>query len=560
MLKLRMSQWTAIASAVLIVMIGATAVLGVTGFNRTKIGSKSYENIISGKDLIADILPPPMFAVEALLAAHLAESHPEKAREYYRTFKKLNADFTDRIHFWAAADIPADVAAKINSILSKTDQFWNVGIETFFPALLSGNVSKSKEALRELDKAFELHRATINDTVEFANAFTQRNEAEAATTIAQTSILLLISGALLLLTILACGFAVVCGVTRPLGRAVETVAQLTSHQLEVTIPAQHRRDEIGDLARGLETFRLGLLESDRLQAEREMVERRNAERLIEERLAIAERFETSMGKLAAQFVATSNEVQMAAQSLSAAAEQTTRQAQTVTAAAADSLSNVQTVASASEELATSVQEICGKVSHSSEVATQAATHASQTDENIQKLMRSAAGIGQVIELIKAIAAQTNLLALNATIEAARAGEAGRGFSIVAAEVKELAAQTAKATDDIHVKITEIQSATTLTVDSIAKISSTIDDVQSISTAVASAVEQQGGATREIAQNTHRVARRTEEVTQNIAGVSHAASNTGAASEQLMALSQSLSVQAHQLKDEVGDFILGLRAA
>lgn len=560
MLKLRLSQWTAIAGAILVVMIGVTAVLAITGFNRTKIGSKSYENIISGKDLIADILPPPMFAVEALLAAHLAESHPDKAREYYRTFKKLNADFTDRLHFWAAADIPADVAAKINGISSESDKFWNLGIETFFPALLSGNMSKAKEALRELDNAFELHRVTIDDTVEFANAFTQRNEAEAAATIGQTSILLLINGALLLLTILACGLAVVFGINRPLGRAVNNVTQLTSHQLDVEIPAQNRRDEIGDLARGLETFRRALLEAERLHAEQEMVERRNAARLIEERAAIAERFETSMGQLAARFVATSNEVQMAAQSLSAAAEETTRQAQTVSAAAADSLSNVQTVASATEELATSVQDICGKVTHSSEIATQAATHASQTDANIQQLMRSATGIGQVIELIKAIAAQTNLLALNATIEAARAGEAGRGFSVVAAEVKELAAQTAKATDDIHQRITEIQSATTQTVDSISKISATIDDVQSISSAVASAVEQQGGATREIAQNTHRAAQRTEEVTLNIGGVSHAASNTGAASEQLMSLSKSLSVQAHQLKDEVGDFIAGLRAA
>ncbi len=560
MLKLRLSQWTAIAGAILVVMIGVTAVLAITGFNRTKIGSKSYENIISGKDLIADILPPPMFAVEALLAAHLAESHPDKAREYYRTFKKLNADFTDRLHFWAAADIPADVAAKINGISSESDKFWNVGIETFFPALLSGNMSKAKEALRQLDKAFELHRVTIDDTVEFANAFTQRNEAEAAATIGQTSILLLINGALLLLTILACGLAVVFGINRPLGRAVNNVTQLTSHQLDVEIPAQNRRDEIGDLARGLETFRRALLEAERLHAEQEMIERRNAARLIEERAAIAERFETSMGQLAARFVATSNEVQMAAQSLSAAAEETTRQAQTVSAAAADSLSNVQTVASATEELATSVQDICGKVTHSSEIATQAATHASQTDATIQQLMRSATGIGQVIELIKAIAAQTNLLALNATIEAARAGEAGRGFSVVAAEVKELAAQTAKATDDIHERITEIQSATTQTVDSISKISATIDDVQSISSAVASAVEQQGGATREIAQNTHRAAQRTEEVTLNIGGVSHAASNTGAASEQLMSLSKSLSVQAHQLKDEVGDFIAGLRAA
>ncbi|OYW31797.1 MAG: hypothetical protein B7Z45_10040 [Azorhizobium sp. 12-66-6] len=211
-------------------------------------------------------------------------------------------------------------------------------------------------------------------------------------------------------------------------------------------------------------------------------------------------------------------------------------------------------------MAASVQEIYGKVSHSSEMATQAARYATETDANIQHLMHSATGIGQVIELIKAIAAQTNLLALNATIEAARAGEAGRGFSIVAAEVKELATQTAKATDDINQKINEIQSATALTVSSIGKIAATIDEVQNISATVAIAVEQQGGATREIAENSHRAARRTEEVTVNIDGVGSAASTTGVASEQLMRLSTALSSQAHQLKHQVGGFLDGLRAA
>ena len=560
MIHLRMSQWAAIASALIILIVGATATLAVIGFSRVKIGGQNYNNIIAGKDVIADILPPPMFAIEALLEAHLAEIHPNDTAQHFLSFQRLQKDFNDRKIFWDASDIPAELAAKIDAIAANTTEFWKIGNERFFPALLIKDPSKARAALDDMADAFALHRKAVEDTVVFANEYTRNNEITSADTIELTTLTLVGAGAVLMIAIFACCAGVILGLTRPLGKFVGILSRLISNDLDVEIPAKVRHDEIGDLARGLEAFRLALTDANHMRIEQEHMQHRNAERILQERAAIAAQFEQSMGKLAEQFVATSNDVQIAAQSLSTSAEETTRQAQTVSAAAKQSTLNVQTIASATEEMATSVQDICGKVGHSSEMATQAAQYAAETDVNIQKLTHSAQEIGQVIELIKAIAAQTNLLALNATIEAARAGEAGRGFSIVAAEVKELATQTAKATDDINEKINEIQSATALTVTSICKISGSIDKVQDIAATVAIAVEQQGGATREIAENSHRAARSTEEVTVNIDGVGTAASSTGVASEQLMRLSTALSSQAHQLKHQVGGFLDGLRAA
>ncbi len=208
---------------------------------------------------------------------------------------------------------------------------------------------------------------------------------------------------------------------------------------------------------------------------------------------------------------------------------------------------MQTVAASSEELATSVREITGQVSHSADVAEQAFREVEASSTRIGALSTAAADIGDVIGLIRGIADQTNLLALNATIEAARAGDAGRGFAVVASEVKQLAAQTARATADISGKVTEIQTATEGTVSSMSQIQRVVTDIKQISSSIAGAVEEQGAATGEIAQNCQQAATGTQQVTDNIGGVGQAAQMTGAASDQLLALSQDLSSQASELR-------------
>jgi methyl-accepting chemotaxis protein len=348
-------------------------------------------------------------------------------------------------------------------------------------------------------------------------------------------------------------------IVRPLSNLNATMTAMDKGTLDLTVPGQERKDELGGMARTLEAFRKGLEEAVTLREAAEAAKAAELQRLQRER-RVVETFQGKMVDLADSFVRSSSEVSDAAQSLSATAEETSRQAQVVTGAAEDAAGNVQTVAAATEEMAASVQEINAQVVRAAEVAAEAAGEIGNTEIEIRALSEAAAGIGAVVSLINDIASQTNLLALNATIEAARAGEAGRGFAVVASEVKTLATQTARATQDIGGRVDQIQEATQRTVSSIERIVATINDMRTISANIASAVEQQGAATHEIAGNTARASDGTLQVTENIFGVGRAAEMTGAASTQLMGLSGDLSEQAGDLQQEVQNFVKNLRAA
>ncbi|MDV6331802.1 HAMP domain-containing methyl-accepting chemotaxis protein [Asticcacaulis sp. 201] len=367
-------------------------------------------------------------------------------------------------------------------------------------------------------------------------------------------------GAALVIVMILALWGVVRFVVRPLKGLTGTMTAMSTGNLAVNVPGQDRQDEVGAMARAADIFRQGLQETETLRAQAVDTERFNAVRLREERERIADDFQSKMGALADAFVRSSYEVSEAAQSLAATAEETSRQAQVVSGAAEAASTNVQTVAAATEEMTASIRDINGQVTSAAHVTAEAADEATRSESEIRDLAEAAQSIGEVLSLISDIASQTNLLALNATIEAARAGEAGKGFAVVASEVKQLATQTSRATGDIGAKVGQIQAATRRTVDSIGRIVATIGDVRSISTAIASAVEQQGMATQEIAGNTVRASDGTRQVTENIFGVGRAAEMTGAASTQLMALSGNLSAQAGDLQKEVQAFVRQLRAA
>lgn len=349
------------------------------------------------------------------------------------------------------------------------------------------------------------------------------------------------------------------GTVRPLRSMMDVMAAMGRGELDAAITGTERRDEVGAMANSLEVLRGQLAAAERMRVEQAEHESEAREQTLK-REQLAESFVARMQELASGFSRSSGQVADAAQNLSASAEETSRQANEVAAAAGQASANMQTVAAAAQQLSASVSEINGQVTQSTRVADTAFTEAQTSNERINMLATAATAIGEVVSLISGIAEQTNLLALNATIEAARAGEAGRGFAVVAAEVKDLASQTSKATGDISKKVEEIQEATGTTVQSIAEIVRTISDVKEIATAIASAIEEQGASTNEIAQNCTQAADGTNLVTQSIAGVGQAAQSTGEASAELMNLSTALQGQAGDLRNEVEEFVRRLAAA
>ncbi|HET7108485.1 MAG TPA: methyl-accepting chemotaxis protein [Candidatus Acidoferrum sp.] len=249
----------------------------------------------------------------------------------------------------------------------------------------------------------------------------------------------------------------------------------------------------------------------------------------------------------------SEELSAVSQQMSVAAEETSSQANVVSAAAEQVDKNLQTVATGTEEMGASIKEIAKNATEAAKVANSAVGVADKTNQTVMKLGESSAEIGEVIKVITSIAQQTNLLALNATIEAARAGEAGKGFAVVANEVKELAKETAKATEDISRKIETIQTDTKEAVEAIGSISSIINQVNDISSTIASAVEEQNATTNEMTRNVSDAARGSGEITKNISGVAEAAQSTTHGAGDSQKAAQQLAKMANEMKELTGRF-------
>jgi methyl-accepting chemotaxis protein len=355
------------------------------------------------------------------------------------------------------------------------------------------------------------------------------------------------------------GWIALYQISRPLAAMTDEMTKLANGDLDIEIEGADRSDEVGGLARSLLVFKENAVKARRLEDEQrqEQFRKEARARTVEEHIVA---FDHQVGEALDTLTAASTEMHATAGSMAATAEETSRQTTAVATSSEQASANVQTVAAAAEQLHASVNEISRQVTQSADIAGTAVIEADRTNAAIQGLAATAQKIGEVVSLIQNIASQTNLLALNATIEAARAGEAGRGFAVVASEVKALSNQTAKATEDISTQIAAIQAETGHAVDAIKAIGGTIRQMSEIATAIASAVEEQGAATRDISNNIQLVAQGTNGVATNIAGVNEAAGETGTAATQVLTAADDLSRQADTLRSAVNGFLVKIRAA
>lgn len=348
------------------------------------------------------------------------------------------------------------------------------------------------------------------------------------------------------------------GIISAVGGMTRAMLELAGGNEAVDIPGVGGKDEIGEMADAVQVFKENAIEVKRLNEANKEQERRAAEERRAAMQKLANDFEARVGTIVEHVNNAAENLNTSSTTMSAAADQASSQSATVAAASEEAAANVQTVASAADELSSSIQEISRQVADSTRIAGDAVNEVEMTTEMVQGLTQAAARIGEVINLITDIAEQTNLLALNATIEAARAGDAGKGFAVVASEVKNLANQTAKATDEISQQIAGIQSATRNSATAISGISSTIGRMNEITSSVAAAVEQQGAATTEIARNVDQASAGTRDVSSNIQGVTTAVSETATVSRQIQEAANDLSAQSGTLQRSVAEFLAEIR--
>ncbi|WP_291152285.1 HAMP domain-containing methyl-accepting chemotaxis protein [Hyphomicrobium sp.] len=556
----------------ILAVIGVMAAVAVT---ITYFGTTSLSSLNAATDLMEKK------AGGALLAARLARDAISLNRAEYmlaanptestRTTvrKSVDADlkeFKERFEKMKEATSEKD-AAHIAAIQSAFAEYEKELLQTFVVAegvvdfTASTEVQKLQATVASSATAVQHLRDSISKLYGALDAEVSSVSAAATDEYNRTVRFMLIVATLGIGLGLAMGFVIgQFGIVKPLRDMVRVLQNLATGNFQVEITGQERGDEIGEVAKTAVVFRDNAAQKVRLEEEQAASEKRAVETRKAEMRKLADSFQSAVGTIVEAVSSASSQLEGAATSLTSTAETTQQRSGMVAAASEQTSVNVQGVAAASEQLASTVTEIGRQVQESSNIAAQAVHQASKTNDQVTQLSETANRIGNVVGLINTIASQTNLLALNATIEAARAGDAGKGFAVVAQEVKALAAQTAKATNEIAAQISGMQTATDEAVAAIQEITTTIAKMSEISGAIAAAVEEQSATTQEISRNVMEAAKGTSEVAMSITDVSQGASDTGTASAQVLSSARQLSSDSRSLREQVDSFLRTVRAA
>ncbi len=380
----------------------------------------------------------------------------------------------------------------------------------------------------------------------------------AATSKITTMVLFVSIGSSLLLALLAY-FVLFQRIMYPLGKITDAMTALATNNDVPDVSKFCHQNEMGEMARAVDIFKENAKERSRLKSENEKDHEARAARQ-EKVEGLVSSFRETIQRVLEDVGTNTNQMKNTANSMSAIASETTSQVTNASNASEEASINVQSVAAATEELSASINEISRQIDETTNVVSRASAATCATDTKISSLAQSASKISEVVSLIQAIAEQTNLLALNATIEAARAGEAGKGFAVVASEVKTLATQTANATEAISTQIADIQKETHSSVEAIRDIASTMQEVSTATESIAGAVKEQGMVTTEISGNVQQASAGSNEVSQNISGVQHAADESRKSAEQMLTASQDVAINADKLRTVVDEFLADVAAA
>ena len=520
--------------AKLFLLVGSSVlgllIFGVMSFitvNRVKINGPLYESITAYKDVVADYVPPPqsLLTAEAFCVKAEEASDPAGRQHYLDLFQAEQKEFEDGHVEWMRR-IPE---GKLKQLMAGTaysagHEYMEIAKSEFIPALLSGQTNKAHQVrIAKMETLFAQQSAAIDEIVNLANEMVKNHELDTAQEI-RTSMMTSF-GIGIMVGVVACvlGWIIARGILGPLAKTLTVLQGLAAGDLCQKIEVDST-DEIGEMGRALNQAIDGISQA------------------IE-----------SIAKNAVHLASASEELNATSQQITANSEETSAQADVVSKAAQTVSQNLQTVATGAEEMGSTIKEIAKNATEAAKVATGAVRVAETTNATVAKLGDSSTEIGQVIKVITSIAQQTNLLALNATIEAARAGEAGKGFAVVANEVKELAKETAKATEDISRKIEAIQTDTKAAVEAIGTISGVIHQINDISTTIATAVEEQNATTNEMSRNVSEAAQGSGEITSNIAGVAQAAESTSRGAGDTQKASQQLVETSAELRRLVEQF-------
>ena len=530
------SQFDAVASDY--ISMGLTADEGLQGKLRAAVHKV--------EDRLAGYHDPSLTISMLMMRRHEKDFLLRNQPEYIDQLKAEHANFAKLLN---ASTVPVSDQNMLGELGSSYESAF-LDLATLQLAM-NEKLTRMSEAYSSAEPVLEKTRATINDRYVEAQAAASR-----VTALARWVMI----GAIAVISLALLALALLIGrnISRPVTQLANAMTRLSGGDKSVSVPVIGK-DEVAKMASAFTVFKDNMIKAEALAAQELEAQRRNALR-AETIEGLTGTFDQDVSDILKTVASAANEMYATAASMTSTAEETTRQSAAVSSASEEASVNVQTVASATEELSSSIAQISPQVSQSAQIATEAVAEAQRTNVQVKGLAEAAQKIGEVVNLINEIASQTNLLALNATIEAARAGEMGKGFAVVASEVKGLATQTANATGEISAQIGSIQQATRDAVTAIQAIGGTIGKINEISTGIASAVEEQGAATHEIARNVQQASAGTQEVSANIAGVTEAAATTGAAAEQVLGAASELSQQSNILRGKVETFIAAIRAA